>query len=1117
MRFFYLLLTFLFSSVLLASDFHIQYQSPADGVYQLSFSLENYTIQILNKDGTIYSDINFSSSTKLNKKGYAALPFVHATIQLDPIKNVDLKIVSIDSEIVDLDYPMLPSRGVIYRNQNPDEIPYWTDPSSITDSWYPDQITKQTRPFIFKDIRGTTVYFYPFQYNAVKKTLKVIRSVVVQLIENDSNPINPLIRTPGYKILPEMDGAYRSVFMNYTESSENLNYKQHGDILVISTSRDTAAVRPYINWKREKGFNVELEVVPKGTNVKDLIQQKYDENNNLLYVLLIGDYDDVQSDKGTSENGPMDPQLGCVVGSDNYADIAVGRFSANNADQVSVQVNKTIQYEKFPEANENWYKSALGIGSDQGSGQGDDGEMDKDHIQNIWDNKLDPFTYDIYSTAYDPGATDDMVANAVNSGVSIINYCGHGSMTSWATSGFNNDDVNNLNNGSMLPFIFSVACVNGAFDDGDCFAEAWLRKENGGAIMFLGSSINQPWSPPMRGQDYFNDILIGGYNYDDHPGQNGINTHEQRTFIGSVVINGFALMLDESNTSSDLETVETWCTFGDPALQFRTAAPAELTLSNDNIEVGTPFSTTVTSNGTPVADAMVCISQNGSYYSGLTDSNGQVTIEHDFQEGHALLVVTAFNSQTIYQQVDVGTGNGPYVVVDQYVVDHPVGTGSLEPDEVEYKEEFALNVDAKNIGNETAVDVQALLSSDDAYISILDNDYFYGTIDTGTVVSGPHAFFLKAADGTPDQHVVTCTVTFSDTSSREWNSDITLTVNAPDLANNALTIDDQASGDGNGVIDPGESAQFNIPVFNQGHAASEAGKAILTTTSPYLTILTDSVALDSFMVGDTVICTYSVEASADAPEGEQAVLYFNTTCGAYTCLDTFTVYIGGKPVYLMQNGTFEVTDGYFYDSGGKDGNYSTNENYTMTFLPADRAAIKVVFSAFSTVANYDKLYIYDGPDDSYPQVPGSPFSGDENPGTIIATNSEGALTFKFRSNPILTGTGWEASVYTTGVSNLADQNHPVHTFKLLPNFPNPFNPGTTIRYQLPQKAMVEVTVFNLLGQKVKTLFKGHQEPGYHQLSWQGRQTNGGLVPSGIYIVQVTAGQHVDRQKVLLVK
>ena len=93
-----------------------------------------------------------------------------------------------------------------------------------------------------------------------------------------------------------------------------------------------------------------------------------------------------------------------------------------------------------------------------------------------------------------------------------------------------------LTNGDKLPFIISVACNNGDFDLGTCFAEAWLRKEDGGAIMFMGASISQPWNEPMRGQDYFMDVLIGGYDYSAHPGTKWYQYHraEDHARIGNI-------------------------------------------------------------------------------------------------------------------------------------------------------------------------------------------------------------------------------------------------------------------------------------------------------------------------------------------------------------------------------------------------------------------------------------------------------------------------------------------------------------------------------------------------------------------------------------------------------
>ena len=100
----------------------------------------------------------------------------------------------------------------------------------------------------------------------------------------------------------------------------------------------------------------------------------------------------------------------------------------------------------------------------------------------------------------------------LNAGRSILNYCGHGSVTAWGTTGFSTSWVNTLTNEHMLPFIFDVACVNGSFELYTCFAEAWMRATNGenptGAIGIYASSVNQSWNPPMAAQDESNDLLV---------------------------------------------------------------------------------------------------------------------------------------------------------------------------------------------------------------------------------------------------------------------------------------------------------------------------------------------------------------------------------------------------------------------------------------------------------------------------------------------------------------------------------------------------------------------------------------------------------------------------------
>ena len=75
-------------------------------------------------------------------------------------------------------------------------------------------------------------------------------------------------------------------------------------------------------------------------------------------------------------------------------------------------------------------------------------------------------------------------------------------------------------------------------------------------------------------------------------------------------------------------------------------------------------------------------------------------------------------------------------------------------------------------------------------------------------------------------------------------------------------------------------------------------------------------------------------------------------------------------------------------------------------------------------------------------------------------------------------------------------------FSLQQNFPNPFNPSTEIRFDLPEEGQVELTVFNMQGQKVRTLESGRMTPGYHAIIWNGTNDNGSRVSTGMYFYSI---------------
>lgn len=110
-----------------------------------------------------------------------------------------------------------------------------------------------------------------------------------------------------------------------------------------------------------------------------------------------------------------------------------------------------------------------------------------------------------------------------------------------------------------------------------------------------------------------------------------------------------------------------------------------------------------------------------------------------------------------------------------------------------------------------------------------------------------------------------------------------------------------------------------------------------------------------------------------------------------------------------------------------------------------------------------------------------------------------------------TGMGEEAEniCVTTGMENESDIPS---RFGLEQNYPNPFNPSTVVSYQLPVSGRISIKIYNMLGQKISTLFDGINQAGYHQVSFDGSN-----LASGIYYYRFIAENYTELRKMLLIK
>jgi hypothetical protein len=131
------------------------------------------------------------------------------------------------------------------------------------------------------------------------------------------------------------------------------------------------------------------------------------------------------------------------------------------------------------------------------------------------------------------------------------------------------------------------------------------------------------------------------------------------------------------------------------------------------------------------------------------------------------------------------------------------------------------------------------------------------------------------------------------------------------------------------------------------------------------------------------------------------------------------------------------------------------------------------------------------------------------------TSDEIFLRFRLYADGYVNAWGW--AIDNLEVVTPATDAPQTRRFALAQNSPNPFNPQTQIRFELPQQMRASLRVYDLRGRLVKTLFDGPRQAGPQSIVWDGRDARGARVASGVYLYQLKAGDRLEQKKMTLVK
>lgn len=1063
--------------------------------------------------------VSLEGATPILRKGAPDLPKLTTSLIIPNLAEMEAHIIS--SQYTDYQNIVIaPSKGNLTRDIDPATVPFTYGEAYAANANFPGKLAATNEPYIMRDFRGQTLIVYPFQYNPVTKTLRVYYDLTVELKKISNHGINPLTTgSPVHKAVKEFSDIYAHQFLNYSPSKYTPT-EEEGSMLIISYGPFLQAMQPFVNWKISKGIPVDIvDVASIGNSgaIKSYLQNYYQEHG-MAFVLLVGDNQQVPT--FMSANGASDNAYTYVAGVDHYNDFLIGRFSAENVQDVTTQVNKVLYYEINPSTTSNWFASCIGIGSDQGPG--DDNEYDYQHIRGL-QSLCGSYTYSSLYELFDgsQGGLDaagnpspSQVGEDINQGASVILYCGHGSQTSWGTSGFSNSNVNNLTNTGMLPFIWSVACVNGDFTNGTCFAEAWLRAHNGenltGAVATMMSTINQSWNPPMEGEDEMVNILVESY-----------SNNIKRTF-GGLSVNGLSKMIDTYAAGGE-SMADTWVLFGDPSIVVRTAMPQIITATHDPT---TFIGMNQFQLSCPVDGALACITMNNVILGTALVSNGIATINYPGPLSAIdtlKLVITKYNYIPYITTVPIIAASGPYVAYQTFYINDPAGNNNHLAD---VGENITLDVTLKNLGVDTASGVNATISTSDPYVTITDNNQAFGDILANEANTQNNAYAASIANYVPDQHHAPVNIAITATSGETWNSSFSININAPAFTIANVTIDD-ATGNANNSLDPGETVNILIPTTNSGHADALNTEGTLSSACPYITINNGGYSFNTLTVGSVVNAVFNITIHSNTPIGTNVDLDYSVVSGSYSAQKTFYKVVGivdenfesGDLTHFSWQSTgsnlpWIVTTENPYEglycskSGAIADNQQSIMAVTMNVLVDDSISF---YRKVSSEATYDFLAFFI--DDTKKEE----WSGELAWGRVVYPVTAGTHTFKWRYQKDYMATGGSDAAWVDFVVfppvDLATgiQPAPFVSSGSFNIYPNPATQNFQVDYNLNQTSPVKISLSDATGRLVRIIEqKENTFPGDHTL-----QVGTDDLNPGLYFINMQTNEGCYTHKLIL--
>ncbi|MBC8174727.1 MAG: hypothetical protein H8E82_03630, partial [Candidatus Marinimicrobia bacterium] len=686
--------------------------------------------------------------------------------------------------------PIVPNQPSLSKSVDPTTVQFEYKESAYTIDAFSDyELATVDILGVLRGIRLARLVISPVQYNPIQEKIRIYNNIDVEIHFSGSDiSKTEYIRTSTYS--PYFEVVYHNI-INHRDP----DYPDHPDLttypikyLIVSDPMFEDLLQPFIEWKVKKGFTVITNYdLSSASEIQTWVHDQYNsgepEDPAPTFLLIVGDTPQIPASAIGSQTNKVTDLYYCSVDGDMFPEMYYGRFSATNVSQLQTQIDKTLYYEKYEFSDPSFLDNVTLIA-------GEDYSYNPTHGQptvlyganNYYNNEYEFNNVNLYLTSY--GGCYE----TVNEGICFINYTAHGSQTSWSGPSLTQSEVNAFTNDGMYPLAIGNCCLAADFGYGECFGETWMRKENGGAVGYIGSAPSSYWDEDV----YWS---VGAFPFVG----NGVTpTYEETTwgeydcafvtdyvsadalvFVGNLAVTE-AENLGYPGWAGSLYYWQAYNLLGDPSLViYQTQGEINDVSYMDILPIGIDFFEVSAEPGSYVA-----ISFEGELRgTALVPESGivEVPITPILDSGMANIVVTKPQYQPVIEQVLVAPLEGPFVTID----DFSVNAGGDEV--IEFGETVTLSVTLKNVGTEPATDVTMVLSTDNEFITLIDNSESFGTIPANGFVTQTDAYSFTVSNLVPDDYnfELSAVITALEDS---WENGLNFTAYAPVILVGSVSV-----------------------------------------------------------------------------------------------------------------------------------------------------------------------------------------------------------------------------------------------------------------------------------------------------------------------------------------